>query len=292
MVRAPEIRYFSVFMAICEEGGFHRAADELGLSQSAVSYQVRRLEDILGVALFERTGRSTVLTNRGRLLRDHCRKLFGDLEALRRALREGSETAAGTLEIASVSGFGRYVLFPVLKEEFADVRVHLRFPPQKEVVRLVSGGVCELGFLYEQRVSSHLVSMRLGREELVLVHAPKMRVRAGSFDLVVSLPFVTWDEHEYVFGQWFERVFERQPGPLSSVSEFEELEEVVDYVSLGFGVSILPDHCVRRDVEAGRLAIARPARRKRCWNDLFLIRRADAWLSAPAERLIGRLTSG
>lgn len=293
MIGDPEIRYLPTFLAACEEGGFHRAARRLHLSQAAVSYQIRQLEKLLKVALFDRVGRGVVLNERGHLLREFCNRTFSDLAAVRKALKEGRTTVGGTLKVATVSAFGRYVLFPVLRDQFTDVRLDLRFQTQDEVLRLVEGGVSDIGFLYEGRVSSALVTETVAEEELVLIRpAAKSLPRPRAIEEIETQPFVTWVECEYVFGRWFETVYGRQPLPLTSVAHFEELEEVVDFVALGRGLSIVPDHSARRSIAEGEVRIVRPVRGRRCTNEIHAVVRTGAWRSEAVTRLLERFGAG
>lgn len=286
----PATRYLSAFLAVCDEGGFRRAGEKLHLSQPAVSYQIRMLEAMLQVNVFERAGRGVILTEKGQLLREYCRRTFSDFAALRAQLHAGDRELRGTLRIASVSAFGRYVLFPIVAEQFPDVRVDLRFPTQSEVVRLVSSGVCDLGFIYESKTSSALHADVAAREDLVLVAGVSFRLPPLTTpEAIAALPFVTYEESEYVFGRWFEALFGRQPPSLTSVSHFEEIEEAVALVRRGRGVSILPDHSVRAAVDAGELRIIRPRGRPRCHNDIRSLVRPGAFLSADARQLLDTL---
>lgn len=103
------LRYLHSFLTVANEGSFVRAADRLAVSQPALSYQMRQLEQWLGVPLFERSGRKLVLTRAGTSVRAWCRDAFAGLDELRAALHSG-EMERVSLKLASGSSFGRYVL--------------------------------------------------------------------------------------------------------------------------------------------------------------------------------------
>lgn len=291
MIDYPETRYLPVFLAVCEEGGFRRAAERLHLSQPAVSYQVQQLERSLGVALFERTGRRALLTAEGKLLHRYCRRALGDLAALAEALRSGTPGAVDTLRVASVSGFGRYVLFPLLAEQLADVRVELRYPTQEGVLRQVASGLCDLGIVYESKVSSLFRCEAVAEEELVLIAAAEDRPRRpATIDDLAALPFVTYDEHEYVFGRFMRACF-GTTAAVAGVAHFEELEEVVELVRRSRGVSILPEHCARHRIAAGSVRVVRPLNGRRARNSIYAVTRPGASLPAAAERLLALLAT-
>lgn len=281
------IEYLPTFLAVCETGGFHRAAERLHLSQPAVSYQIRMLEKSAQVVLFERTRRGVVLTEPGKLLRDFCSRTLGDLGALQAELRAGEAASEGTLKIASVSGFGRYVLFPLLGKHFPNVRIDLRYPTQQEVLRFVGAGVCDVGVIYEQKISSLFDSTSLRNEELVLVAkmSSPFPKTIRDVDELSQLPFITWEESEYVFGKWMSACLGGQTA-VRSVAHFEELEEVVDFIHRGRGISILPDHCVAEDVSKKRIRVIRARSRKRAINRLYAVTRAGAVRGETVKRLI------
>lgn len=85
----PELPYLEVFRTVCAEGGFTAAARKLGCTQPAVSYQIRKLEEVLGVRLLERDARRIVLTREGTRFRSFTDRVFVELAQVR------SECAAG-----------------------------------------------------------------------------------------------------------------------------------------------------------------------------------------------------
>jgi DNA-binding transcriptional LysR family regulator len=261
--------YLPTFIAVCDAGGFVRASERLHLSQPAVSYQMRALEQQLGVRLFSRAGRGVVLTDAGAQLRELAKAALRDFHDLRQALLTG-KAQPRVLRIASVSAFGRYVLFPVLERRWKDARIELRFPTQEEVLRQVEAGIADIGFVYEARVRSSLRIERAATEELVLVTPARgaHALQQLAFKTLVRTPFVTWDEYEYVFGRWFDAVFGNQPGELRSAAHFEEMEEVLAWVAGGNGVSIVPRDCIR-----GKVNVL--SGRRRCTNELFAVWRPD-----------------
>ena len=111
------------FLAVADAGSFSRAADRLCVGRSAVSRNVRKLEDRLGARLFQRTTRSISLTREGELFYENCRP---GMEYIVRALDDMRELRSGPprghLRIQSTPAFGRKIIAPLLP------RFHARFP--------------------------------------------------------------------------------------------------------------------------------------------------------------------
>ncbi|HLL24428.1 MAG TPA: substrate-binding domain-containing protein, partial [Kofleriaceae bacterium] len=197
-----------------------------------------------------------------------CERFFGDFGRLLAALRDPAGDHSDPVRIASVSSFGRYVLFPVLARTAPSIRYTLRFPTAAEVFGALADGSCDLGFVYLPVTSSRIAASPVWREELVLIAPPGTRALPPRLEAYEDLPFVTYDESEYVFGHWFEAVYRRSPRTLRSAYAFEELEEVVATAASGRGWSIVPDHCVR-----GAVAVLRHARH-RVHNTIYAVTRA------------------
>ncbi|WP_282793303.1 LysR family transcriptional regulator [Streptomyces sp. CC224B] len=123
-----ELRQLEYFAAVADEGGFSRAAERLGIVQSAVSQQVRRLERELGVALFRRTTRHVELTGAGERLLPEARAV---LAAARRTRRVAADLAAGdgVLRLGTVQGPGDRL--PRLLADLAAAAPGLRVRPRR-----------------------------------------------------------------------------------------------------------------------------------------------------------------
>lgn len=289
--QAPELPYLEAFRAVCEEGGFTAAARRLGRTQPAISYQVRKLEELLGVRLLERGGRRVVLTAEGRRIRLFADRVFAELAEVR------SECAAGhrlePLRLGSASGFGRYVLLPALgalQEEEGGVEVRLQYDAADVVLDRLEAGEYEAAFVYKRRVSSALSYVAVYDEELVLVGSPERcaEARAGGLRRLATLealPFVTYEECEYVFGRWFEASFGAQPSRLASASHFTELEEVLDFVGRGIGLSVVPRDSAADARARGVIEILYAGSGEPCFNQVYMVTRAGSVVRPRLRRL-------
>lgn len=192
------------------------------------------------------------------------------------------------MRIAAVSGFGRYVLFPVLcSQPFRDLLVGLLYATAEEVFARVERGDADLGIVYLPKVSSYLDVREICREELALIAPADGAPARTPVELaeLEPLPFVTYVESDYVFGAWFEHHFGRQPARIHSVLHFEELEEVVAMVALGRGASVVPLDCAADALDACRIRVVlrdNPA----CLNAVHAVTRSGAVVRKEVNALI------
>lgn len=105
-----------IFHVVAEAGSFTRAADRLGLSQSAISRQIGALEEDLGAPLFHRHARGLVLTEQGDILVEVAREVARKMAAAQTALRESREIPAGHLRVCTTVGVGTVWLASLLGE--------------------------------------------------------------------------------------------------------------------------------------------------------------------------------
>ena len=123
------IAAFRVFLRVAESGSFSAVAREAGTTQPAVSRQVSALEEHLGARLIQRTTRSLTLTEEGRALLDHARRVLDSVEEAEAAVGRGHPVVGGLVRIAAPASFGRlYVapLMPRLMDRHPDLLVELR----------------------------------------------------------------------------------------------------------------------------------------------------------------------
>jgi DNA-binding transcriptional LysR family regulator len=117
-----------IFHAVADAGSLTHAGDTLHLSQSAVSRQIRALEESLNTTLFHRHARGLILTEQGELLFDATRAINKRLEAASARIRDSEEEVFGELKVTTTTGFGTMWLAPRLSklyEKYPDLKIDL-----------------------------------------------------------------------------------------------------------------------------------------------------------------------
>ncbi|MBB3131364.1 DNA-binding transcriptional LysR family regulator [Paenibacillus rhizosphaerae] len=104
-----ELKQLQYFMAICKELHFTRAAEKMGVSPPNISQQIRRLEEELGVLLFDRVGKKVVLTEAGAILQKHGAAMFGHLQQATDAIVDLKHMQGGSLSIGVLPGDAEFM---------------------------------------------------------------------------------------------------------------------------------------------------------------------------------------
>jgi len=277
----PDLPFLPTFVAVYQLGSVTAAAAQLHRTQPTITYQLGQLERALGAPLFTRHGRILAPTELATQLHRLATGFARDLDAVRRG---GGEPDA--LDIAAVSGFGRFVLFPLLRR-LRPAALTLRYPPADEVFRRVADGEVDVGFSYRAVTRPRLVFQPVYTEQLVLVASASWARRLRAPRDFRDMPVVTYDESDYVIGRWLGHHFGRRAPAWSSVAHFEELEEVLDLAADGAGVAVVPRFLLSgrrrlRAIDWGRA----PAE-----NTIFAVRRAGAPQRRAVDELLAALAA-
>ena len=140
----------SAFIEVADSGSFTQAAELLHLSQPAISKRLKALEDQIGQRLFDRVGRSVLLTDAGAALLPYARRVLQTVEDGRRALSHLSGAVTGRLSIGTSHHIGLHRLPPVLKRfvaDYPDVDLDLHFMDSEDACEAVVAGKLELGIV-------------------------------------------------------------------------------------------------------------------------------------------------
>ncbi len=289
-----DIRYLDTFLVVCETGGISKASHQLHITQPAVSYRIKKLEDQLGIKLFESSGRNLILTPAGEKLKNLSIRYIEDLSTIQIQLFDQSNVTKETLKIASVSGYGRYILFPILSNyNLENIRINLAYPLASDVFTGVEEGIYDLGFVYHKKISKLLMYELIFQYEYICICHKELSEKLPdfrTFSNYVNYPYITYYESDYVFGKWFDSIFGKIPHNIPSLHHFEELEEVIVFIQKGLGITIIPDYLINFEQLKKGLKVIRP-NTKKCINTVYAVTRTDKENTEEMNCLIKTLKS-
>ena len=260
-----DTRQLAAFCAVVERKSFSQAAERLGVTQPAVSLQVRALEERVGKRLLDRSGRRVEPTEAGRRLYRSAQRVLQAEEQLLVDL-SGDETGelAGTLRLGASTGPGAH-LVPLLLCELARshpaLRVALSVADTQTVIDDVAERVLELGVVGALRRQRGVEFEPLVRDEIVLAVPPSHRFagRTVSLEELRAETLVSMQE-----GAGVRHVIEHElrraglrPRDLDTRLELGLQESVKAAVAAGFGVSFISRTAIEAELAAGTLALAR-----------------------------------
>jgi LysR family transcriptional regulator, regulator of peptidoglycan recycling len=249
----------TAFLAVAEERSFTVAAARIGMSQSALSQIVRRLESRLGVRLLTRTTRSVAPTEAGERLLATLSPAIRDLDVTLAALGEMRERPAGTIRINAVEHAADTVLYPVLREllpRYPEIKVEI--VSEYGLVDIVAERY-DAGVRLGEHVDKDMVAVRIAPDlQMTVVGAPAYFDRhprpAVPQDLVrhrcISLRWSATQGHFiWEFRKKARELKVRVDGPLA----FNAIDLILEAALDGFGLGFLSRDRVEEHVAQGRL---------------------------------------
>lgn len=274
-----DLRHLTALCAVIDHGSFSSAADALGISQPAVSAQIRSLEERVGERLFDRSGRGVQVTEAGRLVESYARRMIDLDSELGQALAEHDGRIAGRLELGSSTGPGEVILPPLLgrfRATHPDVTVSLVVHDSRTICDMVVDGHLELGIVGAVRDRRGLEFVPFMRDELVLITPPNHELAAES-----SVDLERLSEIELIMQQSGSGVRDTLESALRAAGlpvrrsplELGLQQSVKAAVLDGLGVSVISRGSVADEVEDGRL-VAVPIRGAELARDFSTVRAA------------------
>ncbi|RMU37887.1 LysR substrate-binding domain-containing protein [Pseudomonas syringae group genomosp. 3] len=252
----PSIAALQCFEAVTRHLSFTRAAEELNLTQSAVSKQVAQLEALVQHLLFQRVRRRLQLTPAGALYLAEVRKILTQIEMSTHFLRSyGGETEV--LRVSTPSTFGARWLVPRLKGwRLRHPHIHLDLINEQESDDLLKGR-CDVSFYFGQAAIPGAESVKLFGEELVPVCSPDS-LPAEPFKDPTQLSELVLLQNAFrpqAWHEWFEsqgyHTDHSYHGP-----RFETFYMCIRAAQVGCGVALLPRFLVEEELAEGKLVIA------------------------------------
>ena len=281
------LRQIAVFHAVASSGSIAAAALRLGKSGPAVHHDLKSMERDLGQKLFDRVGRGLRMTGGARQLFDGVSR---NLDEIERELARFSKGGDSALRIGTVSGFGRYRLAPILFRRSSAREVELVTGTHDQILEALVAGRVDAAITYRPVTAIPIVARPLAEEEYVLIGPSGTTEAADTLEAVERLSFVTYDEYEYVFAQWFQGAFDAQPGRLRRSDHTSELEEALESVAARRGVTVTPADAWRRGPWKRRCRDLRPGSRP-ITNRLYVLALAGGPMTA-AELISGMFDGG
>lgn len=252
------LNHLHYFYEVARHGSFTRAARELLVSQSALSVQIRALENSLGSRLFDRRSGGVVLTDAGQRAFAVAERVFADVDQLIADFRQSDRVLAGAVSVGTVNSIGIYV-FPALlgayRAKFPDVRIHIDFRESERVMDQLIQGKTDLAVVPWERSYPDLNAIPLTRQKLFIVAPPDHPLsraeRVNPRDLEAH-PFVGYHEGMHTRAM-IDALFKRMSITVNYVVESTNAATIKHMVLAGMGLGFLPETAVAGEIRRGQL---------------------------------------
>lgn len=289
-----DLRTLQIFIEVAEQNSFTRAGEKLGYSQPTVSFQIRQLEQELGVPLFDRIGHTVSLTDAGREALDYAQRICN----LSREMTDGNlkdRPVSGVIRLGMADSlcdpliardFGRF------RQQYPQIDLHIYNAGTGELFRMLDHNEADLICTMDSRVfdTSYVTAEEeaIGAHFVVSARNPLAYQEQVTVQQLLEQPFLLTEK-----GMSYRRLMDEKLAAQSlavrPVLETARADIICSLVAQDMGLSFLPDYVTEADVQAGRLVrLNVPLFQVTVWKQVLY--RRDKWLSPQMKAMIGYLS--
>ena len=244
------LKQLKAFLVLARTLNYANAANELCLSQSALSLSIKTLEEELGGKLFKRNTRRVEITLEGQSLIPYAKKLLANWEDMEKDVKQRFKLNRGTLNIASMP-FATHAVLPEVMHDFAQQHPNISFSihdiTNEKIIEKVQEGIFEIGICFEPKANDQLIFQPIFNEDFLAL-LPKHHVLAKQKSVtwleLCSCPFVTLQNPSII-----RHVIEEHCAALQVVLDLKvechQISSLSHFVAYGMGVSAIPRHFQR-----------------------------------------------
>ncbi|SEQ36411.1 DNA-binding transcriptional regulator, LysR family [Ectothiorhodospira magna] len=254
-------RRLQVFYTVARLLSFTKAAEALHMTQPAVTFQIRQLEEHFNTRLFDRTHNRVSLTEAGRIAYGYAERIFEAYGEMDNAIREITGDVTGALTLGGSTTIAEYMLPTLLgnfKQKYPDVNLRLKVSNSEGIIAMVENNVIDLGVV-EGSVSNRHLQVEMCRLDQLVVILPPDHPLAGKKQLaieeIIPFPFICREEgsgtREVIMDYLAARAVDRNA--LTICLELGSLEAIKGAVEAGMGISILSRSTIDKELALKRL---------------------------------------
>ncbi|WP_319202423.1 LysR family transcriptional regulator [uncultured Ilyobacter sp.] len=238
-----DIRQLKYFMAIVEEGNITKAAEKLHMAQPPLSYQLKLMEEELGVKLLERSTRKLEITEAGEMLKTRSEQIIELFDKTVKDIKNFREGFTGTLSMGVVaSSMG--IIYPKFIQEYheayPDTSFDIREGNTNRILEFLKNGVIELGIVRTPFNSENFDSIQLPNEPMIAVTKPKgvfiWDKKKLNADDLKDLPLIL----DRRFEKMIIKTCQQNGYSPKILCESEDTRTILSWVDIGMGVGVVP----------------------------------------------------
>ena len=245
-----EMSQIQTLIAVVRAGNFSLAANELNVTQSAVSQNIKNLETKVGVKLLQRTGRKYLPTQEGEKLVEFGEEFVRRFDKTLQEIRQDQSEMKGRIRIGTLTGIGKSWMANVLIEFgrlFSEVDIELTMDFQSELVQRFEQYDLDCVVLPESDIPLEGDKKLLPREMATLIIPQSFEVdETLSYEQLMELPKVLYEKNDLLFRRWCKQKFRKTPRKLKGHFVMNGHGSMLHAVSKGLGVAVVPTHVLKR----------------------------------------------
>lgn len=249
---------YRIFNVVSANKSFSKAAQELYMTQPAVSQSISKLEKELDILLFHRTSKGVVLTNEGELLNEHIKSALGIINAAEDKLLEFKSLKTGQLRIGVGDTISRYFLLPYLEKfhkGYPGIKLNILNGTTTEICDLIKSGKVDIGVCNLPINEENLQVIPCKEIQDIFVCGEKYKTlteQPVSFEYLMRMPLI-FLEKKSNSRLFVEHFFEKKGFQFSPVFELGSFDLVLEFAKINLGISCVIKEFSKKYLESGEL---------------------------------------
>lgn len=288
------IENFKIFSDLVESESFSRAAKLNGVTQSAVSQQLRSMEKHFNILIVDRSQKQFRLTREGEKLYESAREILRMYDQLMSELQEMKKVISGTIHISTIYSIGLHELPPYITQflkEYPSVNVRVEYRRSNLVYEDILHNAVDLGLIAFPIKMRQIEIIPFLEDRLVLICNPEhplAKSRSVTIEDLANEKFIAFDQ-DIPTRKATDQMFRDHKVEMEPVMEFDNIETVKRAVEINAGVSIVPLATIKQEVKQGLLKSV-PIKGTSVTRPLAIIHRKGRVLTPAMKKFISTLT--
>ena len=251
---------YRIFYAVANTGNISKAAKELYISQPAISKSIQKLEENIGVKLFERSSRGVTLTTEGELLYTHVKSAFETLTLGEDKLRRSIALGVGNLTIGVSSTLCKYILLPYLRDfikKYPHINISIACHSTNHTLKLLEEGKLDIGLVGKPEILRNIDFYPFQEVEDIFVAAKEylhnLKVRGVERNQILQSATLLLLDKENMTRQYIDGYFQTNHIIPQDTIEVSNMDLLIDMSKIGLGAGCVIRNFVRNELKAGTL---------------------------------------
>ncbi|MBO0993841.1 LysR family transcriptional regulator [Bacillus sp. SD088] len=246
-------QHLQVFVTVAEKQNFSRAAEELHMTQPAVSQYIRALEDSMGIRLLERTNKYVQLNKAGDIVYHHAKEILGLYTKMQNLVDDLTHRAKGDLKIGASYTFGEYVLPHILtdlQQQYPEIEPSVTIANTATVAELIASHQLDIGIIEGGLKGKELIEENFAEDSMVIVVSTHHPLASKKFVTISDLENERWIVREKGSGtrEATEAMFHQLLFSPKKKIVFSSTQPIKEAVEAGLGISLLSKWAVQKEI--------------------------------------------
>ena len=251
---------YRIFYAVANTGNISKAAKELYISQPAISKSIQKLEESVGIRLFNRSSRGVTLTSEGEILYSHVKSAFETLSLGEDKLRRSIELGVGHLNIGVSSTLCKYILLPYLRDfikKYPHINISISCHSTNQTLSLLEDGKLDIGLIGKPENMKNIDFYYLREIEDIFVatndYLHNLELRGVEHHQILQNSTLMLLDKENMTRQYIDDYFQDNHIVIQDTIEVSNMDLLIEMSKISLGVGCVIRDFVKEELETGTL---------------------------------------